>query len=116
MSNVKQIHESQFPAEVVQSSLPVVVDFYATWCPPCQVLGPVLDRLAGDFEGRVRFVKVNVDEAPSLAAEHGIRGVPTLKLFREGRVRDTIVGLVPPQSLHSKIESLADEAAARAVG
>ena len=116
MSNAKQIHESQFQNEVVTSSVPVVVDFYATWCPPCQVLAPVLDRLAGDFEGRVKFVKVNVDEEPVLAAEYEIRGVPTLKLFRDGRVRDTIVGLLPPQSLVSKIESLAEGAPARAAG
>jgi len=116
MSNVNQIHESQFQNEVVASSVPVVVDFYATWCPPCQVLAPVLDRLADDFAGRVRFVKVNVDDEPGLAAEHGIRGVPTLMLYRDGCVRDTIVGLVPPQSLVSKIESLAEGGPTRAAG
>ena len=106
MSKVEPIHENRFAGEVIESSIPVVVDFYATWCPPCKVLAPVLDRLAGEFAGRVKFVKVNVDEDPGLAAEHGIRGVPTLMLFRDGSARETIVGLIPPQSLVAKLDSL----------
>jgi thioredoxin 1 len=114
MSKVPDVNEAQFRAQVVGSSVPVVVDFYATWCPPCKMLAPILDRLAEDFDGRVRFVKVNVDEEAGLAGAYGISGVPTLKLFNGGQVRETIVGLVPPQTLASKLEALA--AAASAAG
>lgn len=116
MSKVQHVSESRFQTEVAESSLPVVVDFYATWCPPCKMLAPVLDRLADQFEGRVKIVKVNVDDEPGLAATHAISGVPTMKLYSDGNVRDTIVGLLPPQALVSKIESLASQAPQAAAG
>jgi thioredoxin 1 len=93
MENVKEIKTAEFDAEVRQSAIPVVVDFFATWCPPCKSLAPIFDKVAGGFTGKVKFVKVNTDEAPELAVEFGIRGVPSLLFFKGGKAVNTLVGL-----------------------
>ena len=105
--NVKRISESQFEAEVAGSPLPVVVDFYAAWCGPCRKLAPRLDEIAGSFTNRVKFVKVNVDEAQRLAQRYQIEGIPALVFFRNGTVVDRLVGLPPADTLKSRIQSLA---------
>jgi thioredoxin 1 len=105
--NVSRIHESQFEAEVVQSSLPAVVDFYASWCVPCKVLPPMLDNLAGPLTNKVKFVKINVDEATALAQRMEIEAMPTLVLFRSGKVVDRPVGLPSKAMLKTRLESLA---------
>jgi len=106
-ANVTLIQENQFDAEVVQSSLPVVVDFYATWCGPCKMLSPMLDKLAGPLTGRIKFVKINVDEAPNLSRRFDIEAIPTLIFFRNGQVVDRIVGLPAEDELKSRLESFA---------
>lgn len=106
-ANVKLIGEKQFDAEVVQSSSPVVVDFYATWCGPCKILSPRLDTLAGAFTNALKFVKINVDEAPNLSRQFNIQGIPTLLFFRNGRVVDSIVGLPPSGALQARLGSFA---------
>ncbi len=113
--NVKHITESGFAAEVVPAAVPVVVDFYATWCGPCKALAPVVDELAGRFAGRVKFVKVNVDEAPALARRFEIQGVPTLLFFRDGKVVDAQVGLASAGALQARLELLVGTAAAPTV-
>ncbi len=105
--NVKRVGDGQFDAEVVQSSLPVVADFYATWCGPCKILSPRLDRLAGSFTNRIRFVKINVDEAPAVAQRFEIHGIPALLFFKEGKVVDRIVGLLSTDDLKTRLESFA---------
>jgi thioredoxin 1 len=105
--NVKRISESQFEAEVTQSPLPVVVDFYADWCGPCRRLAPMLDELAGPLTNRVKFVKVNVDESPNLARRFEIQGIPALVFFRNGSVVDRVVGLPPADLLKQRLEALA---------
>jgi len=112
--NVSRIQESQFEAEVVQSTLPVVVDFYASWCGPCKILSPMLDELAGPFTNRVKFVKINVDEAPALAQRLEIQGVPTLVFFKGGKVVDRLVGLPSSDTLKMRMGSLATADAAAA--
>lgn len=107
MNNVNAINEANFGTEVLQANLPVVVDFYAEWCGPCKALAPLLEQLAGAFEGRMRFVKVNVDNAPQLAARYQVTGVPTLALFRGGQRLDALVGLVSPKALKSWLEAAA---------
>lgn len=109
--HVKHTSTVEFESEVLDSDTPVLVDFYATWCMPCQMLAPALDRIAEEFTGRLKVVKVDVEQEPHLAASHEIQGVPTLKLFHRGRVVDTIVGLPPVGSLRAKLESLASAAA-----
>lgn len=105
--NVNPIQESQFEMEVVQSTLPVVVDFYAPWCGPCKILSPMLDELAGPLTNRVKFVKINVDEATKLARQFEIQGVPTLVFFKGGKVVDNLVGLPARDTLKLRLESLA---------
>jgi len=106
MSNVRQIQSHQFDQEVLRASEPVLVDFFATWCPPCRVIGPILDRLSQEFAGQIKFLKINVDEAPDLAYRYGITGVPTLILFLKGQIVDTLVGLLPPDALRQRLNSV----------
>ena len=113
--NVSHIQESQFEAEVVQSTLPVVVDFYASWCGPCKVLSPMLDELAGPLTNQVKFVKINVDEANALAQRMEIQAMPTLLFFKNGKIVDRSVGLLWRDMLKTRLESLAKANAAAAV-
>jgi thioredoxin 1 len=105
--NVTHIAETQFEAEVIDSPKPVVVDFYATWCGPCKVLSPRLDKLASSFTNQIKFVKINVDEAPNLSRRFDIQGIPTLLFFKSGKVVDRILGLVETGDLKTHLESLA---------
>lgn len=93
MSAVSHVNRQQFQQEVLESDLPVVVDFYASWCPPCRALSPILDRLAREFSGQIKFVKVNSDEEPDLAGSYDVTGLPTLVLIEDGKVRGKIAGL-----------------------
>lgn len=105
--NVKAIAEADFEAEVMQASQPVVVDFFATWCGPCKTLAPRLDALAGEYGGRIKFVSVNIDQAPSLAAKYKVEGVPTLLFFgADGKMVNASVGLISKEALRAKLESL----------
>lgn len=109
-----EVNERNFATEVLQANQPVLVDFYATWCGPCRMLAPVVEQLAGEFAGRVKFAKVDVDEAPELAARYQISGVPTLLLFQDGRVVDEIVGLAPLGTLRARLRAVAGAAPAEA--
>jgi thioredoxin 1 len=104
--DVTHITEAQFDTEVSQSALPVVVDFYATWCGPCRSLAPVLDKAAGPLAGKVKFVKVNIDESPTLAQRFQVEGVPTLLFFRSGKAVDSIVGLPASNELEVRLKAL----------
>jgi thioredoxin 1 len=94
-----QVTEASWEAEVLAAKTPVLVDFWAPWCGPCRFLGPTIEKLAEEFEGRVRVVKVNVDEAPVLASQFGIASIPTLMLFRDGEVVDHRLGARPEAEL-----------------
>ena len=89
-----EMTNANFDAEVLQSELPVLVDFWATWCGPCMMLGPIVAEVAAEYAGRVKVGKVNVDNAPELAARYGITSIPALLLFRKGEVARTSVGFV----------------------
>jgi thioredoxin 1 len=105
--NIKAITEAQFDAEVTQSSRLVVVDFYAPWCGPCKVLSPRLDKLAGEFGNRIKFVSVNVDQSPALAAKFNVEGTPTVLFFgKEGKVVGGFTGVASAGDLREKLESL----------
>jgi len=107
MKSIIEVTQSGFETEVLQASLPVVVDFYAPWCGPCKMLAPLLEQLAAEFEGRIKFIKANVDDTPELASKYQITGVPTLALFRGGQPIDALVGLVSPKALKSWLEGAA---------
>jgi thioredoxin 1 len=104
MKNILELSEASFDAEVLKADGPVVVDFYAPWCGPCKMLAPMLEQLAGDFEGKIKFGKLNVDDAQGLATRYGITGVPTLAMFRGGEQVDSIVGLPAARALKAWLE------------
>ena len=107
MNNVIEVNDQNFGKEVTQEGRPVLVDFYAPWCGPCKMLAPALDKMAGEFAGRIKFAKVNVDDASQLATRFRITSVPTLIFFHGDRVLDTIVGAVPPNALKARLEQAA---------
>ncbi len=107
MSAVRHVSTADFTAEVVDSSVPVLVDFYADWCGPCRMLAPALEALAREYAGRVKIVKVNVDEEPALAGHFRIQSIPTLLAFRDGRLVDTLIGVGSPGQLRGVLTRLA---------
>ncbi len=94
-ANIKHVTDSNFEGEVLKSPTPVLVDFWAPWCGPCKAIAPVLDELADDYAGKLKVVKVNVDENPDTPARYGVRGIPNLLIIKGGQVKDQIVGAVP---------------------
>jgi thioredoxin 1 len=107
MSHAQHIVSSEFAQEVLESTTPVLVDFYATWCPPCKMLAPILDQMTGEFEGRVKIVKVNVDEETALASAFRIDSVPTLIAFHDGKMVNRTPGAPGAAALRSFLEQLA---------
>ncbi len=102
------IDAARFDTEVRNSDIPVLVDFWAPWCGPCQTLGPTVAQLARDVAGQARVVKVNIDEHPELAAEFGVQSIPTLVFVENGEERDRVIGLVPGDQLRARLAALID--------
>jgi thioredoxin 1 len=105
--NVVVVNESNFDAEVVNMATPVLVDFWAEWCGPCKMIAPILEEIATEKAGTVKVAKVNVDENQGLSSKFGIRAIPTLLFFKNGAVREQIVGMTSKRDLIAKLEALA---------
>lgn len=102
-----EINDTNFENEVIQSNLPVLVDFWAEWCGPCKMIAPLLDEIATEQAGQVKVARVNVDTNPVLAARYGIQSIPTLLYFAGGEVRDKTIGVTGKRAIVSKLEKLA---------
>jgi thioredoxin 1 len=114
--NVRKITDSEYDAEVAKDRLPVVMDFYATWCGPCKQLAPVMDGLADEFKGKIKFVKVNVDDSPVLARRFEVSGIPALIFIKNEKMENTVVGLTSTESLRNHLrEFSAQTTTAKAV-
>ena len=107
-TNVFNLTEANFDQEVLNASTPVLVDFWATWCGPCKMIAPIIDEIAAEKAGAVKIAKVDVDENQAISARYGIRAIPTLLLFKNGEVKEQIVGgVVSKRDLLTKLEALA---------
>jgi thioredoxin 1 len=104
MSEVKVVTHENFENEVIQAQGPVLVDFYADWCGPCKVIGPVVEELADEYAGKANVRKVDVDVSQEIAGRYGVRGIPTLMVFKDGEVRETVVGAVSKSELAAVLE------------
>jgi thioredoxin 1 len=104
MSGTIKVTDSSFEADVLKSDIPVVVDFWAEWCGPCRMIGPALEEIAGEMEGKVKVAKVNVDENQAIAAQFGIRSIPALMVFKNGQKVSDMVGAAPKARLSQWIE------------
>ena len=100
------VTDATFAREVLSSPLPVLVDLWAPWCGPCRIIGPVVERLAREYAGRLKVAKLNVDENPQTAAQFRVQGIPTLLIFRGGQVVDRIVGAMPEPALRARVEAV----------
>ncbi|MCK4846653.1 MAG: thioredoxin [Deltaproteobacteria bacterium] len=102
--NMKDVSDDTFESVVLESDTPVLIDFWATWCAPCKAIAPTLEELAKDYDGKVKIVKMNVDDNPSTPGKYGVRGIPTLILFKGGEIVDQLVGAIPKAQIKDLVE------------
>lgn len=97
--------DANFDEEVIKSDIPVLVDFWAVWCGPCKMIAPLVEELSGEYQGKVKIGKLDVDNNPQVSMTYGIRSIPTLLIFRDGKIADQIIGAVPKQAIAQKLDA-----------
>lgn len=106
MSAVQEVNDQNFEIEVLNSDVPVLIDFWAPWCAPCRAIGPMVDELATEYDGKLKVVKMNVDDNPLTPSRYGVRSIPNLLLIKNGQVKDQIIGAVPKQQFVNAISKV----------
>jgi thioredoxin len=104
-ADVSHVTDANFEQEVIKSSIPVLIDFWAPWCGPCKAIAPIVDELAKDYAGKLKVVKINVDDNPETPARYGVRGIPNLLIIKNGQVKEQIVGAVPKGHLVKAVDN-----------
>jgi len=100
------VTDSSFESEVLKADKPTLVDFWAPWCGPCRAVEPIIEELAGQYKDDLKVTRVNVDENPNIAADYGIRSIPTIMLFKDGKLEDTLIGLAPKERLEAFLKKV----------
>jgi len=106
VADVQQVTDASFDSDVLQADVPVLIDFWAPWCGPCKAIAPVVDELAKDYAGRLKVVKMNVDDNPNTPSKYGVRSIPNLLVFKGGQVKEQIVGAVPKAVLVKAVDQV----------
>ena len=106
MSKEIEVTDATFQSEVLDSDVPVLVDFWATWCPPCKMIAPFLEEMSEEYDGRAKICKVNVDENQQAASQYGVRSIPTLLFIKNGEIQDQVVGALPKDQLSARLDAL----------
>ena len=106
MGKALEVTDNTFEQEVLHSTQPVLVDFWAVWCGPCKAVAPIVEELAGEYEGRLKVMKLDVDDNPRTAMEYGVQSIPTLLVFKDGKPAERIVGAVPKKVIADKLQSV----------
>ena len=106
MAQILAVTEDSFEQTVLQNSLPVIVDLWAEWCPPCKMIEPVMEELAGEYDGTAVVCRVNVDENPGLAQKYGVRSIPTILFFKDGEIKDQVIGAMPKDHFKVRLDNL----------
>ncbi|MGE5560981.1 MAG: thioredoxin [Chloroflexota bacterium] len=106
MANIKVVTDATFEQEVLSSSKPVLVDFWATWCGPCRMVAPVVEQIAGEYADRLQVAKLDVDQNPDIAMKYGIMSIPTLMIFKDGKIAQRMVGYMPKETMKKYVDAV----------